>query len=85
MTKTELSTLEALQALVESMLDHEVGEITRETTLREDLQLDSMNMIWLAFAIEKEFGVELQDIKINLFVTVGDVLGWIEKLQTEKL
>ena len=53
-------------------------EITVDTKLKEDLQADSLDMVELVMAAEDEFGVEIEEDAVREFVTVGDVVKYIE-------
>jgi len=47
--------------------------------LRDDLNLDSLAMIEVAVATEDAFGVPIPDDDLERFVTVGDVLTYIQR------
>lgn len=51
----------------------EVAEITAETTLRDDLRADSLELLDLSFAVEKEFGKEVDASAFERIFTVGDI------------
>lgn len=69
-----------LRELLEEMNDHKTAaeSITTESTLTGDLGFTSLHMLWMAFAIEREFGVIMPDLTAVRFVTVGDVVEFIE-------
>ncbi len=52
--------------------------------LREDLDLDSLDAADMMIAIEKRFGVRLDDEIARAFKTVGDIHGYVHKLVAEK-
>ncbi|MDD4290947.1 MAG: phosphopantetheine-binding protein [Clostridia bacterium] len=52
-------------------------KITAETTLSQDMGLSSINMLYLAIAIEEEFKIELTNLNVNSFKTVGDVYNYL--------
>lgn len=56
------------------------SDITDATTLRDDLELSSLQSITLAMELEDEFGITVDDEELEAFGTVGDVL----KLVTAK-
>ncbi len=51
--------------------------------LRDDLNLDSLAMIEIAVATEDAFGVPIPDDDLERFVTVGDVLHYIQRAKAE--
>lgn len=54
-------------------------EITADTVLGEDLEIDSMDLVDLVMSIEDEFGMELPDEALEVIVTVGDLVNYIEE------
>ena len=53
--------------------------ITRETRLREDLEIDSPRMIDIVLEVEDRFAVTLEDDDIQNSQTVGDILDLVEQ------
>ena len=54
-------------------------EITRETNLVEDLELESLDIVTLVAKIEEEFKIDIPDEEIQNLLTVGDAIKFIEK------
>lgn len=54
-------------------------EITYETTLTDDLGIDSMDLVDLVMSLEDEFGLELPDEALEDMSTVGDLVKYIEE------
>jgi acyl carrier protein len=79
MNRQELSTI------VLELLEKETGEtyqgITDATTLREGLNLDSLDMAGLVLHIESRFGIQIETELLEKIATVGDMLDVL----TEKL
>lgn len=72
-----METLERLKAIVKTIKPNvEIESVTLETRLQQDLNIDSLSMILLALAIEKEFKFHFE--AVNSFNTVGDVVKYIE-------
>lgn len=44
--------------------------------------LNSVGMIYMIIVIESEFGITFDDVGMNDFVTLGDVVRYIEKRQS---
>lgn len=76
MTRTELS------ATVLALLEKETGEtyadLTDATTLREGLNLDSLDMAGLVMHIESQLGVQIETELLEKINTVGDLLDTLE-------
>ena len=53
--------------------------ITEESTLVNDLGLNSLDVINVIVAFEEEFDIEIPDSKIKEMVTVGDIKEYLEK------
>lgn len=57
----------------------EVGDIdiTADTNIREDLDIDSLSMVQIVMALEDEFNVEISDELAETFDTIGDFIDFI--------
>lgn len=73
--------LEKVKQIIAGKMSISEEEITVDTKLKEDLQADSLDMVELVMAAEEEFGVEIEEDAVREFVTVGDVVAYIEKNQ----
>lgn len=71
-----------LKLIEENMPDANVANATRESKLMADLGMDSIGMMMLSMAIEDEFGVSFDEPV--MFVTVQDVLDYLEKNATKR-
>lgn len=60
--------------------DEEVsaGDLKPETSLREDLDLSSMQAITLVMDLESEFDITVEDEELEGLQTVGDVLALLD-------
>ncbi|MDD5511160.1 MAG: acyl carrier protein [Dehalococcoidales bacterium] len=73
---------ERVKGFFARFLDLSPAEITPQVNLRDDLKMDSTEMVELVVALEKEFNIHLKDGEItnrncvgDLFKTVGEKLG----------
>lgn len=71
--------LEKLQKIISEYTDLPIEEITEQTNIRTDLNLNSLELVNLAVAIEDEFEVEIPDREALGIETVGDTLALIQK------
>ena len=55
-----------------------VEGLSEQTELKRDLGLNSVNVLYLVIAIEEMFGVTFDDVGVNMFKTVGDVIDYIQ-------
>ena len=55
---------------------------TESSNLYTDFGLTSVNMLFMVIAIEEDFNIRFDDISMDKFATLGDVISYIEgKLQ----
>ena len=57
----------------------DVGELTEDARIHDDLGADSMDVVDLIMSIEEEFHMEVQDEDIEKITTVGDLVSFIEE------
>ena len=67
------------QILVEEMQVNE-ADIKPEAELVNDLGINSLELADLVLICEEEFDIEIDDSSIRNFVTVGDVVTYLEGL-----
>ncbi|MGM9899247.1 MAG: acyl carrier protein [Bacilli bacterium] len=73
--------LEKVAEIIAKELNSKKENITMETRLVEDLGADSLDAVEIMFALEEEFGIEIDDDSAQSIKTVGDLVNYIEKLQ----
>lgn len=59
----------------------EIEEVTLESELIEDLEISSMDVLFLISSIEEEFKIEIPEKEIRKMVTLEDVVKIVENLQ----
>ena len=80
MSETPWETL--VKHLVEASDEEISGEsVTRSTSLRDDLDLGSLQAITLVMDLEENFGIVVEDEELESLETVGD----LDDLITSKL
>ena len=70
--------LEKIKGMIADALMIDESEITEETRFIEDLHADSLDIVQLIIAMEKEFGKRFSDDEIAKIKTVGDVLAYLK-------
>ncbi|MGC9383911.1 MAG: acyl carrier protein [Kosmotogaceae bacterium] len=70
-----------VKKIVADNLSVEEADITEKTSFVEDLGADSLDLVDLVMALEKELGISIDDEKLSELSTVSDV---IELIETEK-
>jgi acyl carrier protein len=71
-----------LSTVVLELLEKETGEtypaVEESTTLREGLNLDSLDMAGLVLHIESHFGIQIESELLDGIQSVGDLLDVLE-------
>ncbi len=72
-----------LSAVVLELLEKETGEtfpaLEEKTSLREGLNLDSLDMAGLVLHIESRFGIQIETELLEKITTVGTMLDVLEE------
>ena len=64
-----------VQKIIAEQLELDPAKITMESSLMEDLEADSLDVIELVMAFEEEFGVKMPDEELENIKTVGDIVN----------
>ncbi|MEE8138507.1 MAG: acyl carrier protein [Thermoanaerobaculia bacterium] len=79
MPDTDAIREQVIQKLLEaSDLEIEASQVTPETSLRDDLELSSLQAVTLVMDLEDQFGIEVEDEELESLQTVGDILQLLE-------
>ena len=71
---------EKVKAIVEYQLDlKDTTIINRETRLREDLKVDSLDAAEIILAIEDKLNVEIPDELMMNAKTIGEIITYLEQ------
>ena len=76
--------LEKVKEVIEEKLNAEGVEITEETSFKDDLNADSLDLFELVMALEDEFGIEIPSEDLEQLSTVGDVLDYLKSKGIEE-
>lgn len=71
---------EKLKALLVDELQIEEADITMDAKLSTDLGINSIELADLVMICEERFNIEIDDADLHNFVTVGDVVKYLETL-----
>lgn len=66
------------QTILDSLNCEEV-KVVPEAKLMEDLEMDSLDATDLAMALEDSFGITIEDSEFEKFVTIQDIVNYIDK------
>jgi acyl carrier protein len=64
-------------AIISEQLDVDIDKITLETSLIDDLEADSLDIVELIMAFEDEFGTKVDEDALEDIQTVDDILNAI--------
>lgn len=70
--------LEKVKEIVADSLGTEVEELTAETSFKEDLGADSLDLFEMVMAFEEEFEKEIPTEDLEKLTTIGDVVAYLE-------
>ena len=72
------SAFEKVRDIIVDQLGVDPDDVTLESSFREDLKADSLDLVELIMAFEEEFGGEISDEKAQELETVGDVVRHLD-------
>ncbi len=81
-------TRQELSSIVHELLEKETGEtypgLQESTSLRDGLNLDSLDMAGLVLHVESRFGIQIETELLEDIATVGDLLDVLDRKITAK-
>ena len=80
MISEEETMFDKVKQLLIDELQVDEGAITMEAELSKDLNINSIELADLIMMCEEKFGIEISEDDANGFVTVGDVVNYLEAL-----
>lgn len=76
--------LNKIKEVVAEQLGVEVAELTSETSLKDDLNADSLDLFQIIMSLEEEFGIEIPTEDAESIATIGDIEKYLEKRNEEQ-
>jgi acyl carrier protein len=76
-----MSGIDAEKQIIDFMVDRlglQAEEITRNARFREDLELDSLDMVEMVTILEEQLGIAMDDTMAEKLTTLGAVVEFIE-------
>jgi acyl carrier protein len=68
---------EAVRAIIVDQLGKDEEEVTMESSFRDDLDADSLDLVELIMAFEEQFGGEISDEEAQKITTVGEAVAFL--------
>mgnify|MGYP001560228796 CR=1 FL=1 len=75
-----MTEAEILKTLAEWMQEHQdiaLDRVQMETSIADDLNLDSLDQVEITLALEEQFQVEIDDETAGKWRTIGDIVGFL--------
>ena len=72
-----------LVRLIANQAKADIGDIEMHYHLIDDIGMDSLDMVELITAVEKEFGIEIQDDEIENILTVEAIVKYVKQKLNE--
>lgn len=73
--------LEKIKEIAADSLGADVSTMTVETSFKEDLGADSLDLFEMVMALEEEFEVEIPTEDLENIKTIGDVESYLQSRQ----
>ena len=75
--------LEKLKSIIADQLSVDADSIQADSSFKEDLGADSLDLFELVMALEEEFGVEIPSEDLESIATVNDVMEYLKNKGVE--
>lgn len=72
-------TFQEVQEIIVDLLGVDESEVARDSSFREDLEADSLDLVELIMAFEEKFGGEISDEDAQKITTVGEAVDYIDE------
>ena len=75
--------LEKMRKMIAEQLNCDASEITSETSFKDDLGADSLDLFELVMALEDEYNIEIPAEELTDLTTVGAVIDYLKNKGVE--
>jgi acyl carrier protein len=72
---------EKIRLLIAEKMKIDPAQIREKSHFYDDLGIDSIDSVEIIMAVEKEFNMDIPDDEIDEFLTVEDLIKYIDKEQ----
>lgn len=70
--------LNKVKEMLSEQFNVDASGINEDTSFRDDLNADSLDLVELIMGLEDEFGLEIGDEEVDSIKTVGDAVEYIK-------
>lgn len=72
---------EKICELLADKFDADASAMTMETSIKDDLNADSLDVVELMMDLEEQFGIAISDEEAMKLSTIGDIVKYIDEHQ----
>jgi acyl carrier protein len=72
---------EKICELLADKFDADASSMTMETSIKDDLNADSLDIVELMMDLEEQFGIAISDEEAMELSTIGDIVKYIDDHQ----
>ena len=76
---------EKRKSIIAEQLNIDAAEITLESSFKDDLNADSLDLFEMVMALEDNYGVEIPSEDLEKLLTVGDVVNYLKDKGVDNL
>ena len=74
---------ERVKEIIEEQLNLDGVEITEESSFKDDLGADSLDLFEMVMAFEEEYNIEIPSEDLEQITTVGDIMEYMKSKGVE--
>ena len=75
--------LSRIKEIVAEQLGVDTADFTQETSLKDDLNADSLDLFQIIMSLEEEFGIEIPTEDTESIATIGDIENYLSSRKEE--
>ncbi len=75
--------LEKVKEIIADSLGIDESEITEDSSFKDDLGADSLDLFEMVMTMEDEYGIEIPTEDLEKMETVGDVVNYLQEHQQQ--
>lgn len=76
---------EKMKSIIAEQLNIDASEITLESSFKDDLNADSLDLFEMVMALEDNYVVEIPSEDLEKLLTVGDVVNYLKDKGVDNL
>ncbi|MGN9164039.1 acyl carrier protein [Tissierellaceae bacterium HCP3S3_D8] len=77
--------LNKVKEIISEQFNIDEDDLELDTSFRDDLNADSLDLVELVMGLEDEFGLEIGDDEVESIKTIGDAVDFIKNALDEDI